>query len=89
LLPWDCAVEHAHAPDQKSFLLLFYKKEALPFRPTARCIDMRARQDKTSFCEQKEAKKLCSFGTVLLNTPMPQIKKVFCFFFTKKKSLPF
>jgi hypothetical protein len=29
LLIWDCGCESARAPRSKSFLLLFYKKEAL------------------------------------------------------------
>jgi hypothetical protein len=30
LIIWVCASENAHVPDKKSFLLLFFKKEALP-----------------------------------------------------------
>jgi len=35
---------------------------------------------------KKEAKKLWPSESVPLSTPVAQIKKVFCFFFTKKKS---
>jgi hypothetical protein len=42
-------------------------------------------EGKTSFFEKKEAKKLFLSGSVPAKTPMPQIKKVFCFFFPKKK----
>jgi hypothetical protein len=37
---------------------------------------------------KKEAKKLLLPGFVPVKTPVPQIQKVFCFFFSKKKSLP-
>jgi hypothetical protein len=30
---WDCGCETAHAPESESFLLLFFKKEALPYLP--------------------------------------------------------
>jgi hypothetical protein len=37
------------------------------------------------FLEKKEAKKLLFAGPMPVKTPMPQLKKVFCFFFPKKK----
>jgi hypothetical protein len=44
------------------------------------------REASTSFCEQKEAKKLCSRGN--LATPVPQTReaeqKFFGYFFSKK-----
>jgi len=46
-------------------------------------------REESSFCEQKEAKKLCQLGDrkpsrFMLGTNRI---KVFCFFFSKKKSL--
>jgi hypothetical protein len=45
----------------------------------------------TSFCEQKEAKKLYGSGAGDLATYVPpvcaSIKEIFCFFFPKKKFL--
>jgi hypothetical protein len=38
-----------------------------------------------SFCEQKEAKKLCPCGWWHDRRLIPQDSKVFCFFFSKKK----
>jgi len=43
---------------------------------------------KTSFCEKKEAKKLCSLWTAPLKPPVPQIKKSFLLLFYKKEALP-
>jgi len=40
------------------------------------------------FVNKKETKKLWLSGFVPVKTPVPQIRKVFCFFFSKKKSLP-
>jgi hypothetical protein len=49
----------------------------------------RKRKEESSFCEQKEAKKLYSFslGVRRRRCPLPETKrtKVFCFFFLKKK----
>jgi hypothetical protein len=44
-------------------------------------------QEESSFCEQKEAKKLWPLEPALSTTGSP-MKKVFCFFFSKKKILP-
>jgi hypothetical protein len=43
---------------------------------------------RSSFCEQKEAKKLCPFGAGYPGSRR-QVTKVFCFFFSKKKTLAF
>jgi hypothetical protein len=42
----------------------------------------------TSFCEQKEAKKLCSWGLAPV-LPTPPGAKVFWFFFSKKNRFTF
>jgi hypothetical protein len=49
-----------------------------------------AKEERTSFCEQKEAKKLYQFGSGWLHHRAKRRKKVFWFFFSKKNFfLPF
>jgi hypothetical protein len=48
----------------------------------------RIREVRTSFFEKKEAKKLLLSGTADVTRQVPKLKKVFCFFFTKKKPFP-
>jgi hypothetical protein len=45
-----------------------------------------SRKEESSFCEQKEAKKLFPFARGD-GEATPERGKVFCFFFSKKKSL--
>jgi hypothetical protein len=49
------------------------------------------RERKASFCEQKEAKKLCYAGLWALSptTPIAQQIRSFCAAFFKKRLLPF
>ncbi|MDD2862947.1 MAG: hypothetical protein PHI71_18025 [Acidiphilium sp.] len=45
-------------------------------------------KERTSFFAKKEAKKLLLVKPTPHQPLLTQIKKVFCFFFTKKKSFP-
>jgi hypothetical protein len=42
-------------------------------------------EEESSFCEQKEAKKLHPFAPALAHLALRKRTKVFCFFFPKKK----
>jgi hypothetical protein len=44
-------------------------------------------KEESSFCEQKEAKKLYDFARVLGRLAREQVRKVFWFFFSKKNCL--
>jgi hypothetical protein len=45
------------------------------------------RKLRSSFSEEKEAKRLCVVRRAVVNQRAPKTAKVFCFFFSKKKNL--
>jgi hypothetical protein len=47
------------------------------------------RQEESSFCEQKEAKKLFPFGDVSIHHAAPRHKSFFASFFPKKEDSSF
>jgi len=51
--------------------------------------DCRRAENNLLCCEQKRSKKTLMTGPVSMKPPIPRIKKVFCFFFPKKKSFLF
>jgi len=47
------------------------------------------KKEESSFSEEKEAKRLSSVKHALVKSCAPGWTKVFCFFFSKKKNLPY
>jgi hypothetical protein len=54
--------------------------------PAARSAESK---QETSFCEQKEAKKLYLLGTLAWKVPMPSVNESFLLLFFKKEALSF